>query len=227
VDTEASTDQRVWTAALELFAAKGFAATGIREIAVRAGVSSAALYHYMGTKDDLLVKMLRAGMGDVVGGGERIAASLSAPDERIAALVQFHVQFHAIRQLETTVLDIELRALAGKLRDEIIALRDRYEALWTAALQEGIDEGIFHDVDAHDARLALIEMCTGVATWFSPTGRRTPEELGRRFADMALALLDARRDGQRVRIAKMDLPDPSWFRELAVAPSVPPVTAAG
>lgn len=213
---ESTTDERVRGAALELFAAKGFAATGIREIAERAGISSAALYHYMGTKEDLLAKMLRAGMHDVVGGGERVERSFARPEERIAGLVQAHVQMHAIRQLETTVLDVELRALEGELRAEIVGLRDRYDRVWSTAIAEGLAGDVFHDVDPRDARFALIEMCTGVGTWFSPAGERTPEELGLRFADMALSLLDARRDGRRLRVAAMDLPDPSWFRRLAV-----------
>ena len=43
-----------------LFAAKGFHGTGIRELADAAGLSSATLYHYMGTKEDLLVEDHRA-----------------------------------------------------------------------------------------------------------------------------------------------------------------------
>ena len=39
------TEERVRDAALRLFAAHGFEATGIRDFARDAGVSSAALYH--------------------------------------------------------------------------------------------------------------------------------------------------------------------------------------
>ncbi|HEY8641410.1 MAG TPA: helix-turn-helix domain-containing protein, partial [Candidatus Dormibacteraeota bacterium] len=41
-------------AALRLFGTKGYGAVGIREIALEAGISTAALYHYMRTKEDLL-----------------------------------------------------------------------------------------------------------------------------------------------------------------------------
>src|SRR5258705_11319337 len=52
------TKQRIEQAALQLFAAKGLEATGIRDIADRAGLSTSALYHYMGSKDGLLVAFL-------------------------------------------------------------------------------------------------------------------------------------------------------------------------
>ena len=54
----ANSDDRIMEAALKLFAAKGFEATGIREIAEAVNLSSAALYHYIGTKDDLLFKIM-------------------------------------------------------------------------------------------------------------------------------------------------------------------------
>ena len=54
----ANSDDRIMEAALKLFAAKGFEATGIREIAESVNLSSAALYHYIGTKDDLLFKIM-------------------------------------------------------------------------------------------------------------------------------------------------------------------------
>jgi AcrR family transcriptional regulator len=57
-----STRRRIQDAALQLFAAKGFFATGIREIADRVGVTTAALYHYMGSKDELLIEIMVSSM---------------------------------------------------------------------------------------------------------------------------------------------------------------------
>ena len=56
------TGERVRQAALELFAERGFHGTGIRQLAERAGVSSASLYHYMGTKEDLLVALMTSSL---------------------------------------------------------------------------------------------------------------------------------------------------------------------
>ena len=48
-----TTQQRVRRAAVKLFAGKGFHGTGIRDLAQEAKISSASLYHYIGTKEDL------------------------------------------------------------------------------------------------------------------------------------------------------------------------------
>ena len=47
-------------AALTLFAERGYHGTGIRQLADAAGLSSASLYHYMGTKEELLSRSCAA-----------------------------------------------------------------------------------------------------------------------------------------------------------------------
>lgn len=47
--------------AIELFAAKGFSATSVNEVARRAGVSIGGLYSYFPTKDDLFLTVIERG----------------------------------------------------------------------------------------------------------------------------------------------------------------------
>lgn len=55
-DTDSSnTRQRIVECAQEVFAAEGFEGTTNKDIALRAGISSAALYHYFPSKSDLYV----------------------------------------------------------------------------------------------------------------------------------------------------------------------------
>ncbi len=51
---EPDTKQRILAAAEELFAARGFAATSLREITSRAGVNLAAVNYHFGSKEDLI-----------------------------------------------------------------------------------------------------------------------------------------------------------------------------
>jgi AcrR family transcriptional regulator len=61
----AQTRQRVLDAARELFAARGFHGTTMREIAQRAGVNLAAAHYHFGAKDALYLDVLRAQFSDV------------------------------------------------------------------------------------------------------------------------------------------------------------------
>ena len=182
--------ERIQVAALELFAERGFHGTGIRELAVRAGLSSATLYHYMGTKEDLLVRIMRESLERLLTAGQQIARAGPAP-ERMAGLVQIHVLTHATQRLQTQVVDGEMRALSPTRRREIVALRDEYETLWSKAIETGQEDGDFALQPPRLARLALLDLCSGVARWYQPQGPTTREELATRYAEMALGLLGA------------------------------------
>jgi AcrR family transcriptional regulator len=60
------TAQRVREAALKLFAARGFAAVSMREIAGEVGVQAAALYNHFPNKQALLADLMRAHMEDLL-----------------------------------------------------------------------------------------------------------------------------------------------------------------
>lgn len=198
-----STRRRIQDAALQLFAAKGFFGTGIREIADQVGVTTATLYHYMGSKDELLIEIMTSVMTQLIRTAEESVATAGEPAAELATLVRAHVGYHALDPLRSMVNDDELRALSGQPLARIMKLRDRYEKLWTQTLDRGLASGVFHISDAKITRLALLEMCNGVDRWYSSTGPMGPGEVAEVFADLALAMVDARRDGQPVRLSDL------------------------
>jgi AcrR family transcriptional regulator len=179
-------------AAVVLFAEKGFTATSIRDLAEYAEVTSAALYHYIGSKDDLLIRIMRESLGGLLGAGQGVYDDLTSPAQRLAGLVYVHVSIHAYHPLVCRVVDQELRAVRNPERAEIIRARDAYESVWTDALAQGLRQGTFRVDDAQLARLALLQMCTGVAHWFNSAGRLSVQAVAAHFVDMALALVQAR-----------------------------------
>jgi len=183
------TGTRVRDAAVELFAERGFHGTGIRDLAERAGLSSATLYHYMGTKEDLLVSIMTESLERLLKAGERFTGA--EPLDRITGLVELHVLTHATHRLETRVVDDEMRALSPDRRGAVVALRDRYESLWQDAIDAGCAGGVFHVRAPKVARLALLEMCGGIARWYAPDGPIALEDLALRYAEMALGVLGA------------------------------------
>ncbi|HEX8868099.1 MAG TPA: helix-turn-helix domain-containing protein, partial [Lentzea sp.] len=96
-----SAETRVRRAAVELFAARGFHGTGIRDLAQAAGLSSATLYHYMGTKEDLLVEIMRTSLTRLIESATQVISATDDPVERLTELVRMHVRAHAEQQLET------------------------------------------------------------------------------------------------------------------------------
>jgi len=184
-----NTEQRVRRAAVKLFADKGFHGTGIRDLAQAAKISSASLYHYMGTKEELLASIMRECLDRLLLGAREATAEVADPRERLASLVALHVLTHGLQPAETRVVDNEVHALSPAEKRRIIRLRDDYEHLWAETIDEGIDKGVFHDEQPAVTRLALLEMCTGVARWYSAKGPLSLQELAAQHARLALRML--------------------------------------
>ena len=184
------TQQRITDAALTLFAAKGFAATGIREIADAVGITTASLYHYMGTKEDLLVHIMTEGLTRFASAARLAVSDLADPARQLVAMVRVHVATEATQRRMSLVIDNEIRALTKPA--DVVHLRDAYEDLWRQSISAGVEAGAFHVADPALARLALLEMCNGVAQWFRPGGALTLAEVCDRFSDMSLSLIQAR-----------------------------------
>ena len=86
-----ATRERLLTAAMRCFAAKGYAGTSIRDIASTAGVATGLLYAHFDSKDTLLLSVFAQSMQQVQA---TFAAALSpAPgDEPVATLVRAAVR---------------------------------------------------------------------------------------------------------------------------------------
>jgi AcrR family transcriptional regulator len=186
-----STKQRIEQSALQLFAARGFEATGIRDIADRAGLSTAALYHYMGSKDELLVAFMVESMTELTRVARAALDGAASPAAQLSALVRTHVGFHTLDAQRSLVADDELRAVSDAAFIKVMQLRDGYERLWAETLERGQRSGEFSFADARITRLALLEMCNGVARWYSDRGRMNPAEIADCFAGLALAMVGA------------------------------------
>jgi AcrR family transcriptional regulator len=190
--------QRVRQAAVGLFSRKGFAAVGIRELADAAGISSATLYHYVGSKDDLLADLMRTALKQLVDLQRAAVAGQDTPIGKLAALMHSYVVAHALAAEQCRVVDVELRALDGQAREEVIALRNVVEAAWTDVVSEGTGTGWFAPPAPTATTVrALLSVGTGVATWFRPDGPRTAEQVALELADVALQMVDARRAPDR------------------------------
>lgn len=203
-EVAASTKRKIEQAALSLFASKGFEATGIREIADRVGITSSALYHYMGSKDELLIAIMTGSMRALIAAAEDALSHAHDAPTRLAALVRMHVTFHAEDPLRSRVSDDELRALAPKPREHVMELRDAYEALWADVLDDGRRNGRFTVSEAKIARLALLEMCNGVIRWYSPAGPMSSAQVADIMADLALATVRARKGRRFVTLTDLN-----------------------
>ena len=137
-------------AALELFVERGFAATRLDDVAKRAGVSKGTLYLYFDSKDDLFKAVVREGIvSRIVEFEDRMRAYEGSSADLMTLLVKTWWQKIGSTKLAgiTKLMMSEaanFQELAHFYHSEVIV---RGLALFTAAIQRGIDTGEFRPIE--------------------------------------------------------------------------------
>ena len=172
-----SVRERILAAAVQLFAQYGYHAATMRDIARISGIQAASIYYHYSSKQALLVEIMDTHMRALNTNLERIAQEPLPIEQRLHEAIANHIRLHTTYKAEFFIIDTEIRALEEEQRGAILALRDHYEMLLQGLLGEGMEQGIFRQVDVKVASYALIAMCTEVATWFRPEGRLSVQQV--------------------------------------------------
>src|SRR5262245_47758516 len=116
--------------ASELFHANGYAATSVRDIARALDIQGASLYAHVASKEDVLWSIVDSIATTFENGADTALADASAADpvDRLAALVEAHVETVTSDPERASVFITEWRHLSADRRAAIAARRDAYEA---------------------------------------------------------------------------------------------------
>jgi AcrR family transcriptional regulator len=186
-------EEGILEAAIAVMAEHGYHGTSVRDIAERAGVSPAALYHHFGSKQEVLATIMERGIEALLRRTRAaLAAAGEAPADRLRALVEVQVLFHLQDQRGTLLGTSELRALDEPVRSRHIAKRHRQQRLFDGVVTHGVELGAFATPIPLQASRAIVVMCTGVASWFRPQGPLSRAEVVRQYQRLALDMVSAR-----------------------------------
>lgn len=145
-------------AAAELICERGFGDTRIADVAKRAGVSSALVIYYFGTRDRLLVDALRHSEESFYEAAEKMLAEVTSLRERLSLLIKWTCVPAADNEIPGAWgLWFDLWAQAFR-HDEVKAGRVELDARWRRMIVDAIRSAEASELDsAVDARLFALE----------------------------------------------------------------------
>src|SRR6476619_7094673 len=102
--------------ASELFHANGYAATSVRDIAKALDIQAASMYAHVASKEDVLWSIVDAAAASFERAADAASTETSDPVDRLAALVEAHVEVVTADPERSSVFVTEWRHLSGARR---------------------------------------------------------------------------------------------------------------
>ena len=163
----------------ELFRAKGYDNTTVRDIAAAAGIQAGSWFYHFKTKHDILAAIMEQGMERSLAEIEAIASQTLPPSEMLRQLVEVHL--HTLLAPDhhfIAVLLYEWRSLDEPSRGRIVELKDRYEAVWDRAIADLHRSGDWPMPSQFD-RLLIFGALNWTVQWYKPGSGADVKELAR------------------------------------------------
>ncbi len=162
------TRDRIVECAAELFTAKGYSATSLKDIADALNLTRTAMYYYFDSKEDVLHALVEE--------DAQVAASL-LHDIRVhrdgTVLQRFRqsVEVFVGWVLRRRNIFILIEGIGRQFPSEITSIQQNAKRQvlqeFIDLISEGIDSGDFSTTDPRSAALAIIGMCNWSAWWFN------------------------------------------------------------
>jgi AcrR family transcriptional regulator len=192
-------DVEVVQAAIQVFYQKGYAASSVQDVADVVGVLKGSLYHYISSKEDLLLRILQESHEQARQIMEEVAALEVSPLDRLRAYVESMYRWYLANIERVSVYFTAIRAQAREL-DSFV------RRLLTEAQGDG---SVRADLDVKLAAVFLQGALNSSVVWYRPSGAYSPAEIARQFTEMSISSLQGGGQGAGGRPAGRRTPKPT------------------
>ena len=176
--------QVIIDASAPVFARQGYHATGIMDLCAANDLGKGALYHYIGSKEELLAAIHDRVMDEVMLGADRVAEAGGTPSQQLAMLGEELLDVIHRYPDHVWVFLHEFPALTGERAAQFRERRRGYERRVEAVLQAGVDSGEFRDLQPRLTAMAWLGMHNYTYLWLKPGGTLSARDVAKPFADI-------------------------------------------
>lgn len=179
--------REVIATAARLFAERGYQETSMSDLTAATGLAAGGLYHYIESKDQLLVSICDELLDPLLERAREIVATEAPPQQQLRELLRAwlgHIATHRDHMLvfaqERHVIEREpqWRRIRGQ--------RKAFEQLLDDVLARGERDGTMTFADRGFTLLALLGMVNYTPQWLNPRGRLSPEQIADGYCELIL-----------------------------------------
>ena len=181
-----SRHEEVLDAGLRVFASKGYRGATIEDIAKELGFTSAALYYYIKSKQDLLLQTVYRPIDSLIESANQIDSLPGSSAEKLSILIENHILLTLERRDWFTVM---LRDQSYLPESNIIELRNRdkhYRQIIVKVITDGNKSGEFDVKNPGVSSMVIIGALNWTLQWVQPDGVLNPKAVAKEIAGTLL-----------------------------------------
>ncbi len=178
--------EEVLQSAANIFFAKGFHATSIEDVARDVGMLKGSLYYYIKSKDDLLFRLLLAGIED---GDAFIAQQIDPegdPVEQLERAIRAQIDYIIQNRVPFGLFLHEFDSLSGKRQHKLISVMSRYNSRFVELVRRGQEQGKLMEGEPWIVVNGILGMCNWLYRWYDTDNVSDPGQVKRIFLRMLM-----------------------------------------
>jgi AcrR family transcriptional regulator len=180
--------REVIATAAKLFAERGYQATSMSELTAATGLAAGGLYHYIESKEELLILICDELLDPLLERARAIVATDAPPAEQLRALLHAWLAQIASHRDHMLVFAQERHVIEREPQwRRVRGQRKAFEQLLDDVLARGERDGTMHFDDRAFTLLTLLGMVNYTPQWLRPRGRLTPAQIADGYCDTILA----------------------------------------
>lgn len=178
--------------AAELFAASGYTASSLSQLARHARLSKPGIYYHVRDKEELLFRICESTMAVLLQSAQLAAGSASDPVAKLRQIIRAHANHYWDHSWDLVILFGQRRYLSPARQRRIIALERVYLDLVRGIVRDGVRRRVFHRVDPTVAAFSLFAILNTLDSWYGRKGALRPKDLVRQIERLYLGGLVVR-----------------------------------
>lgn len=174
--------------AASVFARKGYHATSVDDLVAATGLKRGGLYHYISSKEDLLIAAHERFIAPLLDNARVIAAEQLSAEEALRRLAHALMHDIAVYQDQVTVFLHEWRVIEHRPEwQHVRDARREFEDIIQSILRRGHEEGAFDVSEPRLTCLGFLGMINYAYTWYRPRGPYSADEIAEHFVRIFLS----------------------------------------
>jgi AcrR family transcriptional regulator len=168
---------KLFQAAIVLFAAKGFRGTSIRDIAEAAGMTTYNIYYYFGNKEGLLLAILEQSSQRLLEKLRWVVAQNMDPVARFKLLLETHVRFVAEYPKETIIFSLDKEHLSPTGLETDRRFQREVLELYRTELRKLQSLGVLRSRSLAVPAFNIFGIINWLFRWYNPDGPLSKDEV--------------------------------------------------